>query len=158
MKESVKLSPPWIKLQHEFEAMFGKDPDIKVVSDSDDHSITLFVSDEDKADALSTLLPDKKIFGNVIVYINVVPANEDIETILSIFNKAFSGNPVFAYSKSVDDPASFSTNYLVFKKEVVQFFMDNLADANGVESMLYQDIARDIFGDINCIHYCTDIN
>jgi len=48
---------------------------------------------------------------------------------------------------------------VVFKNCVVQFFNDNLNDAHGVISTLYQNIAAEIFEDANLpgVHYCTDV-
>ena len=49
--------------------------------------------------------------------------------------------------------------YVVFKNCVVQFFNDNLNDAHGLISTLYQDIAADILdgpGTIG-VYYCTDV-
>jgi hypothetical protein len=45
--------------------------------------------------------------------------------------------------------------YVAFKKEVVQFYADNLRDPNGFKSTLYQDIAEDVFGEKNNVCYCT---
>ena len=50
--------------------------------------------------------------------------------------------------------------YVVFKNCVVQFFNDNLNDPHGVLSTLYQDIAREVFGDCGMaggVAYCTDV-
>lgn len=45
---------------------------------------------------------------------------------------------------------------MLFKKEVVQYFTDNLGDYNGYRSTLYENIARDIFGDIVGVFFCTN--
>ena len=46
--------------------------------------------------------------------------------------------------------------YVVFKKEVVQYFNDSLGDIHGVCSTLMQDIAKDIFEDTEGVYFCTD--
>ena len=46
--------------------------------------------------------------------------------------------------------------YVVLKKEVVQFFNDNLNDIHGLETTLYQTIAKDVF-DGTGVFFCTDI-
>ena len=48
---------------------------------------------------------------------------------------------------------------LVFKNCVVQFFNDNLNDAHGLISTLYQEIADDVLVNIDFhgVYYCTDV-
>ena len=60
-----------------------------------------------------------------------------------------SANPLF-----VDDDAA---KYVIFANKVVQYFNDSLSDAHGVCSTLYQDIARDVFGDDCGVYFCTDL-
>jgi hypothetical protein len=48
--------------------------------------------------------------------------------------------------------------YVIFKNCVVQFFNDNLNDAFGNVSTLYQDIAPAVFENTPIgVHYCTDV-
>ena len=55
----------------------------------------------------------------------------------------FENNPAFAYCVAPVDEGYWFLDfcYVVFKNCVVQFFNDNLDDAHGVISTLYQDIA-----------------
>lgn len=153
---NVKLSPPWAIFYREIEALFGQDPDIKVEYDEDEIEVKLFVEDPQKADALSKLLPTEKFFGGVCLKITVIPADvSNGDSTAKLIETAFKGNPAFKGVSSVDMFAS-TMNYVVFKKKVVQFYSDNLADAHGVTSTLYENIARDIFGNTQGIYYCTD--
>ena len=138
--------------------MFGKDPDIKVEFDEDNYNIKLFVEKEDKANALVEILPIAKVFGNVVVTIEVIPADSNEEKdILDVYQTAFAGNPVFSYAKQ-QQLGPFTLDFVVFKPEVVQFFNDSLADINGNCSTLYQDIAQDIFEeDEGKVYFCTDL-
>lgn len=52
-----------------------KDPDVKVLYDDDNNEIRLYVSDSDKAKALSELFPVEKTFGEVKLKITIIPAN-----------------------------------------------------------------------------------
>ena len=48
---------------------------------------------------------------------------------------------------------------MVFEKAVIQFFNDDITDINGVESTLYQNVAKEIFEDdvkTGSIFFCTD--
>jgi hypothetical protein len=46
--------------------------------------------------------------------------------------------------------------YVIFKKEVVQYYDDNLGDAHGNRTTLYEQIANQIFEDREGIYFCTD--
>ena len=154
----MKLAAPWITFYHEMEAMFGGDPEIRVElddSDEDEMIIKLYVDNQTKAEALEKLLPMEKKFGNVSVYIEVIPSNEE-DSKVRLFQKAFENNPAFKFIYSVDGVGLFPANYVVFENKVVQFFNDELNDIHGNKSTLYQEIAKDIFENHEGIYFCTD--
>ena len=157
MSKNVKLAAPWVTYFRKIEALFGADPDVDVRLDEEKKVITLYVSGEDKADAIAQLLPFQKEFGNVTVQINVVPANREEYQTIDLINLAFKGNPNLSYIETVDGIFSNKINYVVFKNEVVQYFNDNLNDIHGLTSTLYQDIAKDIFGTNKDVCFCTDV-
>ncbi len=156
MSEVLKLSAPWVEYYRKINALFGEDPDILVQYEEDENIINLRVTGQDKADALTQILPTEKAFGNVIVKINVIPANK-VSTKLEVFKKAFEGNPIFSYAVAVDTGMSSNTfNYFVFKHRICSFFNDNLGDVNGNYNALYEDVAKEIFEDAGGILFCTD--
>lgn len=69
---------------------------------------------------------------------------------------AFKGNPVCSQIKSMTDFTGNEINYVAFKSEVAQFFNDDISDLNGNKSMLYKDIAEDVFKEHEGIFFCTD--
>lgn len=157
MNKELKLSSPWMTYYHELEELFKEDPAVKMSLDEDEMIIKMYVEGDEKADALMQLLPAEKKFGNVTVYVQIIPANKLKNSKVSLFQKAFEGNPI------VTDIQTFvlfnnPTTYVVFKNKVVQFFNDNLADINGNKSTLYQDIAEEIFDDHEGIFFCTEKN
>lgn len=157
LSEKLKLSSPWVNYFHEIEALFGQDPDINIVYDEETPEINLYVENADKADALTKLLPAEKVFGRVVLKLTVIPANNVNSSDSSLFQKAFEGNPVFSYIKNIEgDFFKFPASYVVFKNKVVQYFNDDLSDVNGFRSTLYQEIAKDVFGNTNGIYFCTD--
>lgn len=163
MAKSMKLSPPWVKFYKEFEALFKDDPGIKMVfeepdAESDGYKIKLFVEGGNKAEALTELLPTEKQFGNVTIYIEVVPANLNKENVVQLYRAAFEGNPAFAYAEAVTGISVPNFNYVVFEPEVVQFFNDDLGDINGYCTTLYQEIAKDVFKEQPGVYFCTDLN
>lgn len=156
MQKSVKLSPPWVIFYREIEALFKEDPDIRITYDEIGNVITLRVNNAEKAEALSKLLPVEKIFGNVAVQIRVIPPNGVETTKATLFEQAFDGNPIFSNMTTIEGIFTYPISYVVFRKEVVQFYTDDLSDINGLRSTLYQDIAKDVFGDTDSIFFCTD--
>lgn len=168
----MKLSPPWTKFYKELEALFKDDPGIKmsfaeledvenacgVLKEQPRYKIELYVEGANKAEALSELLPTEKQFGNVTVYIDVIPANLNKEDIVQLYRAAFEGNPAFSYAEAVTGISAPNFNYIVFEPEVVQFFNDDLGDINGYCSTLYQEIAKDVFVERPGVYFCTDLN
>ena len=145
---------PWYTFGREIEALFRDDPDVNVEVNDYCWDIKLYVDNAEKAEALTQIMPTKKMFGNITVTISVIPANLNNESKIDLFQKAFKGNPVLSYI--CPSTTSFAANYVVFQNKVVQFFDDNLGDVNGNTSTLYEDIARDVFEDCDGIFFCTD--
>ena len=155
--DKVNLSAPWYTFVHELTALFGEDPDIKIIFDSDAYEVKLFVENQRKADALMQLLPEEKDFGNVKLKVMVVPADNQEDPIVTAMSAAFEGNPVLNDIRTISSVIG-TFNYAVFRKEVVQFYNDQLDDLHGNKSMLFQEIARDVLGDHVGIFYCTDVS
>lgn len=153
--ENMKLSPPWITFVHEVEALFADDLGVKVKYNNEDYSLKLYVDDTDKAVALAKLIPEKKEFGNVTLTVSIIPPNSEEWSVDELFYKAFSGNSALSMATSYDSPFG-KVSYAVFQKKVVQFFNDQINDINGNKSMLFEDIAKDVFGDNHGIFYCTE--
>ena len=159
----LKLSPPWITYINKLKALFGGDPQITFNVDRDAPSVTLACNNGDKVAALLKLLPTDVQFGNVTlpIIIDGVPTDRAFINKQELFEVVFEKNPAFAYVVApVDaDYPWFGMIYVVFKNCVVQFFNDNLNDAHGVLSTLYQDIAYDLLtGDgADGVYFCTDV-
>lgn len=158
----TKLAPPWVTFVNEINALFGEDPDIGVTYDNNEHTVKIYVEDNEKAAALDKLLPEEKVFGNVTLKIYVVPANGgspfgfEFKNTDDLFNTAFNKNPAFSFAVSIDCLYSNKITYVVFAKKVVQFFNDNLNDPYGNKNTLYQEIADEILNEIPGVYYSTD--
>lgn len=161
----LKMSPPWVTFINEIEALFDGDPQIacNVNNTSSNPSIVLACNNGDKVAALQKLLPTEKQFGNVTLKIEVdgPVSNRAFTSTKELFEVAFNKNPAFSYCVAPTEEGYwfFEFVYVVFKNCVVQFFNDNLNDAHGVVSTLYQDIAAEVFEGANLpgVHYCTDV-
>lgn len=155
----LKMLSPWMVFYREVDAMFKKDPEVQVVYDEDAQVIKLFVDNTDKADALTQILPEEKEFGNVTVQIVVIPANNLLQSSPDdLFRRALRYNgAVWSVESTKDTPGFPCLTYVIFNKEVVQYFTDNLGDYYGITSTLYQNIAKDIFVNVEGVYFCTDV-
>lgn len=154
--ENIKMVSPWIGYYKEIKSLFQEDYTVKVKYDDSKNTIKLYVEDEEKADALAQLLPNRKVFGNITINIDVIPANKVETPKIDLFRKAFEGNGAVAYIETVDNVSSNAFHFVVFQPEIVQYYNDDLSDINGLRSTLYQDIAKEIFGEREGIYFCTD--
>jgi hypothetical protein len=146
--------------------MFGADPQITITSEKQTPRpcVTLATDNAEKAAALLKLLPETVAYGNVTLDVKVeCPTAVDLAfaNAKQLFETAFAGNPVFAYTVVPEDCWYPNFTYVVFKNCVVQFFNDNLNDPHGIVSTLYQTIADEIFVKegllASGVAYCTDI-
>ena len=153
---NLKLSAPWVVYYREIEALFGADPEITITIDEENYSVKLYVNNDEKAEALDKLLPAERTYGNVTVRTAVILGNPLLEKKTSLFQTAFEGNPVFAFTKTNEGVFTIPLSYVVFKNRVVQFFADNMQDVNGNISTLYETIAKDVFGETDGLCFCTD--
>ena len=152
----MRLSSPWEIYHKQIVALFEQDSEIKVTFDEESYELKLFVNNSCKADALAKLLPSEKTFGNVVVKISVVPANDGKEeTKASLIEEAFSGNPALRYIYNAQTPFG-EFDYVVFEARVVQYFNDDMRDLNGNKTTLYQELAKDIIGEEPNLCFCTE--
>ena len=159
MENTIKMAPPWVTYANALMAMFEKDQDIKVTYDNENLGVKLYVNGSAKADALAKLLPAEKAFGNVTLKISVVPANDNREDMVKLFRDAFFGNEAVTdiWTAPTEVTQSNPLTYVIFRKEVVQYYNDDLSDAHGNRNTLYQEIAKEIFEDHQGIFFCTDV-
>ena len=154
---TLKLCSPWNIYYKELTCLFEKDKEITIVYDEETPEIRLYVENPAKAYALSKLLPEEKVFGALILKITVIPSNEIFGIPNdNLYRLAFKGNPVVDSVREIDTPFMGKITYVIFVKEVVQYFNDNIFDANGICSTLYQTIAKNVFAETDYkVSYCT---
>lgn len=146
----LKILPPWTIVIKKLQALFDGDPQIAFNCDfSGMHpAVTLACNNGDKVTALLQILPQEVNFGNVTLDIIVdgIPSNRAFTSKVELFDTAFKGNPVYAYSvcPAEEGYVWIGTTYVVFNNCVVQFAADNLNDCHGVISTLYETIATEL--------------
>ena len=156
MEGSFKLSAPWVTHYREIEALFKDDPAVRVEYDDADTNVRLYVQGEGKANALTRLLLPEKQFGNVTLKVQVIPANMLEATTVQLFDAAFEGNPALSRVETAGKGLYGDLSYVVFRREVVQFFNDDFGDVNGQKSTLFQEIAKDVFRESPGTFFCTE--
>lgn len=160
----LNLSSPWVVYYRKLSAFFKEDPEVRITYDEIEQEIKLYVDNAEKAVALEKLLPHEQNFGNVTLYITIVPANKTTfdsvkagnSTNLNDIIQICINNKAVVGVKVVDGIMTNRMTFVIFKKEVVQWFSDSIDDWHGLTSTLYQDLAKDIFGNIDGVYFCTD--
>lgn len=157
---NLRILPPWSTYINKIKELFKEDPQIIINTDYDSEhpSISLATNNPDKASALLRLFPDEKEFGGATLNINIncyTFSNKEFTTAKELFETAFYKNPVLV--RIIESDSWYAPfTYVAFKNVVVQFYNDNLNDPDGYSSTLYQDIASEVFSDLNGVAYCTD--
>lgn len=141
----VSLSAPWDMYVRQVKALFGRDPDIAITYDESELMLKLYVKSPIKAEAIRSLLPCERSWGETKLAILIISANLDDIPAETLFKSAFAGNPVFVGAESIQpEGCSNKFTFVTFANEVVQMWNDNLGDPNGLTSDLLQNIAPEV--------------
>lgn len=145
MADAFRLSAPWYTYAREVRALFEYDEDVRVLYDEDDGpKVRVLVRGDAKAEAIAWLLPESVDFGGVTLHNVVVPANGEAST-EQMVRDAFAGNAaVDSIVTALEGTPLAGTVYVCFAPEAVQFFNDDVSDPAGVETKLFEDVARDV--------------
>lgn len=141
-------SSPWIEYINKLDILFEYDNDItKIYFDEKECNVKLYCKNKEKADALSKLLPATKNFGGQILKVSVIPPNNEYN-VNNLFHIAFDGND--AISEIVDkEEFGAEKTYILFKPEIVRYFNDDISELYRCRATLYQEIAKEVFEDID---------
>jgi hypothetical protein len=118
--------------------------DTTVEYDGEKRKVIIRTKSFDKCSAFTRLLPQAVVFGNVMLTIDIVPAN-DIDDV-TMFKHIFANSPIVDKIVTVQpEGTSNPFTYILFKKEVVEYWDDNLGNPHGFMFDLYQNIADNVF-------------
>ena len=161
----LKLSPPWVERYEMLNALFGNDKEIKVIYDEDNNEIKIYCLDNNKAEALKYFIPTTVDFGDVELKITVIPSNKSNLTFdlkATITNSQTAAYFLFGdemnshVDKVVSVPTPFGDFvYVIFKKEVIQYYNDSMSDFYGNKSTLCENIAKEVLINTEEIFFCT---
>ena len=150
----AKLIAPWINFYREVEALFKNDRKVHVTFDEESYTLKLYVDDTMKAKAIEYLMPKSREFGGVTVNVEVIPANKEIENVEEAFRTAFNGT--YTLSDVVVEQTPLGVfKYAVFAPEAAQYYADDISDICGNKTVLYADIAKDVF-DVPGVFICSE--
>lgn len=163
---TLKLSSPWVEYYRKISALFAGDRDIRIVFDEEEPKLRIYVDDDQKARAMDALVGTEKVFGNVTLKIEVIPANDKVELLSATtgYTKTekenlavvlLQGNSAVKDIHVIENFFDGTVTYIIFKKEVVQYFDDDLGSFYGLKSTLYENIAKDVLSPVAGVYYCT---
>ena len=146
--DQVGISSPWVTYARKLAMLLTADDTTVEYDGHDDNKKKVIIRTKsfDKATAFMKLLPSIIIFGNVALYIKIIPANE-LDTV-KLFKTIFGNSPIVDKIVTVQpDGTSNPFTYILFKKEVCEYWDDNLGNPHGFMFDLYQNMAENIFED-----------
>jgi len=166
-KKNVKLSPSWTTVEKKIRALFNGDEDItiKPMKRLADGNLELSLEGPDacKMIALSSIMKTKYNFGNFnlnLVFkttngkeVGPIEVDEWYDDLYGVYEDAFCSTPAVIDVKEVQDITPADIVVIEFKKEVVQFFNDDLTDYYGNWNGLYTDIAKELLNDNLFVKY-----
>lgn len=156
-KTNVELSPPWITAYKKLETLFGVDPEIDVKYDDDTKTVILESINTYKIAALEKIMIPTMAFGNITLTIKCLVKDGAEENISALFKTAFAGNPHF--SQVIDAQTPYGEQpYVLFKKEVLQFYNDDTSDYYGNWNGLSEDILREVVNENIRVNIGTEVD
>ncbi len=140
---------PWDEYAQAAKALFADDPDVTVDDavevDGGDYKVVVRVHGDDKAKSISELMPTELTFGNVTLYVEVVPDNERELTVADHIRRAFAGNRLFVDVLDVPlTSETFGATYVLFLPECVQYYSDDLRSPYGATTVAVEEVARKV--------------
>ena len=138
-------------------AFFAEDEDIKIIYDEDENLILIYAQDNKyKGQALKNLFAiNDKTDRPCKVKVVTEATTDPIDTNIS---DAFLNNSAFVATKSFGEIYEKPIIYIIFTNKVVQYPIDNIINYDGICSTLYEFLARDIFGNIQNVNFCTKVD
>jgi hypothetical protein len=151
------LSPPWYTFWNKVNSALGNDPDISVGqldTSSNPYVIKVTVSDQNKANALATIVQRNQVFGNVGVQVQILYQGQQAvpiaigsaQQLAKVVQTALGGNGWFVevQSRGLTPGSKQEVVFPIFQKAVIQFFNDDLSDYysnfNGVVDSVFANV------------------
>lgn len=160
---NVGIQSPWVTTYNKIKALFERDDDLTISPLSEDeggvYTFSISSANETKINAIEKILANNYEFGNVTLNIKFIVDDAGKEGITAAdLKNAFTGNNVVSKIETIPNPFGSTQTFVMFNKEVIQFYNDDISDRYGNYNGLAEDIARELFNETDAsISYCTDI-
>lgn len=162
---NVGLQSPWVTTYGKIKALLVRDPDLNISKITESEGVYTFnisSTNANKICALEKIIKNEFTYGNVVLKINFLVENTEEEGNTITANdlrNAFTGNGVVSKIETVTNPVGIDQTFVLFERDVIQFYNDDISDFYGNFNGLAEDIARELFNDAGPeINYCTDID
>ena len=160
---TVKLSPPWYILRNKIYNLLGADEEL-IISELEEsetkkgsYVVTISSQNDAKLEALKKIMISHFEFGNISVDVDFeYIRDEDDEVTIEDYETAFEGNPYFVQAVETGKGMFQGIKYIVFAKEILQFFDDDLTDLYSNMSIIVADAVKDVCKKYNNVNFCTD--
>lgn len=158
----VGLQSPWVTYFKMMYNVLSADPEITMpdsIEEGPDGQCTIYIesSNEEKIISLYRILKEKIVMGNITVTVKFSCKNEALEfdikgvsdplPTVEDYDNAFSGNPYFVMTQSIEMPGGGSMDYAVFTRDIITFFNDNMMDYKCNSHYIVADIIMEISGE-----------
>lgn len=158
MENKFEMSAPWYVFHSQVKKLFEQDNEVNVdetLQESDDLGYTfgIYSDNKEKLQAIKKLIGSKIVFGSIPV---IIDYGENGEDAASIWEKAFTGNPLFCKVVKNDMPIYGSCNYALFKRDIVSFYGDDLSDINGNLHYIVADLVKEVVSNTGNVFVCTE--
>jgi hypothetical protein len=153
------LSPPWYTVRSMLNGTVGASPCVEVGQvnvDQNPYTLDVTACSNKVASSLAVILRRHWRFGNVQLKVRVLdptgkevkpriqPGPDPVAAIRARFETALADNPLFSMileNQGVLDPHNF---WVETKKEVIQFFNDDLSDYYGNKNVVAENAFADV--------------
>ena len=147
-KPEVELSAPWETIQHEVNHLLGPDPEVHVTEvvegEGGNYSFDVCSKNGKKIAALEKVIKNVFKLGNITLTVNFVHERDEEDVTAQDFIDAFEGNSNFVTVEETSKGLFQDLVYVIFAKEVLQFFNDQLDDIYGNRNIIVADAANDV--------------
>lgn len=160
--DNVKLEAAWWQIYKEIKNFIGADPEVEIgdmdESEAPKYRFTIASQNESKIKALSKVLINHYDIGNITLDIDfdfIKNDDEDEEITKDDIEAAFQGNPYYVTTQVTTKGMFEDLCYVVFTKEIIQFFNDDLSDLYGNENIIVADLALERCNRGENMYFCT---
>jgi hypothetical protein len=157
------LQSPWVIFHKGIYNLFTQDPDITVeptIRKCGDGLYETHISSSnfEKLNALKKIIKNEIQMGNILVRV-IFDYDAPTDSISADdWKTAFEGNPLFKDIVSVPTPTGGAVNYVLFTRDILTYFVDDVTDLYGNKHIIVADLVKQVVNETIGINICTEYN